>query len=221
MDKKIKAIFNIKGILTYWVIVLIIYGILLAFIRNYEILSPFYHLALLFFPLILVLLKKESFENLGIKKGNVKQGILWLSIVLIILIGGTYLRAFLLHKNVSLVFNFSLPFILMITLGPISEEIFHRGLLQTKLEKILGETPGIVFPAILFALIHVPKLLFAKEYVSVSAPLLPVLSNPIMSLFLFFGLGMLFGYIYQGTKSIYYAIGAHAFVNLVISVLVY
>jgi len=221
MKEKIKEIFNIKGILAYWAIILIIYGVFLAFTRNYETLTVFYHLALFSFPLVLIFSKKETCESLGLKKGNVKQGILWLSLILIFLIGGTYFRAFLLHKSVSLVFAFSFSFIMTITLGPISEEIFHRGLLQTKLEKILGETWGIVFPAIIFALIHVPKLLFAKDYVLVSAPLLPALSNPVMSLFVFFGLGMLFGYIYQGTKSIYYAIVAHIFVNLIMGVFIY
>jgi len=221
MNEKIKQIFKIKGILTYWTIILIIYGVFLTFTRNYETFSAFYHLALLSFPLILIFSKKETCESLGFKKGNVRQGILWLSMILIFCISGAYFRAFLLHKSVSLVFAFSFPFIMAITLSPISEEIFHRGLLQTKLEKILGKTQGVVFPAILFALSHVPKLLFVKGYISVSAPLIPVLSNPIMNLFLFFGIGMIFGYIYQDTKSIYYAIVAHIFVNLILGVFIY
>jgi membrane protease YdiL (CAAX protease family) len=221
MKEEIKEILNIKWILSYWAIILIIYGALLAFIRNYEVLTVFYHLALFSFPLILILSKKETYGGLGFKRGNIRQGILWLSLILIFLVGGTYFRAFLLGKGVDLVFAFSLPFVMTITLGPISEEMFHRGLLQTKLEKILGETWGMVLPAILFALIHVPKLLFAKDYVSVSTPLLPALSNPIASLFLFFGLGMLFGYVYQSTKSIYYAITAHVFVNLIIGILIF
>jgi len=218
MKEKIKKIFNIKGILSYWAIILIIYGISLAFTRNYETFSAFYHLALFSFPLVLIFSKKETFESLGFKRGNVKEGITWLFIVLILSIGGVYFRAFLLHRSVSLVFAFSIPFIMGITLAPISEEIFHRGLLQTKLVKLLGETQGIILPAILFALIHVPKLLFAKEYISVSAPLF---SSPIATFFSFFGIGILFGYIYQETKSIYYAIVAHIFVNLILGVFIY
>ena len=221
MKEKIKKLFDIKYILIYWAIILIIYGILLALTRKFELLSTFYHLALLIFPLILILSKKETFRSLGFKKGNTQQGIAFLIVILIVMIGGTYLRALLAYKHVSLVFDFSFLFFVAVFLAPISEEIFHRGLLQTKLEKIFDETYEIVFPAILFALIHVPKLLFAKEFVSPSASLSPIFSGLIVSLFVFFVLGMLFGYIYQKTKSIYYVIGTHFLYNLILMIFIY
>lgn len=209
-----------KKILAYWIIILTIYGILLGWTRNYETLSFFYHLALLFLPLALIFSKRESFGSLGFKKGDVKQGIICLFCLFVALLGGIYFRAFLLDKTVSLVFNCSILFILMTVLAPISEEMFHRGLLQTKFEKTLGATKGILLAAVFFALIHVPKLLFAKEYISTSTPL-PIVSHPIIALFSFFLMGVMFGYIYKETKSINYAIGAHILVNLTLVVFIY
>ena len=209
-----------KKILAYWIVILAIYGVLLAFSRDYKTLSILYHLALLFLPLVFIFRRIETFKNLGFKKGNAQAGALWLIFVLISLIAGVYLRAFLLHQNVSLVFDFSLLFIVTITLGPISEELFHRGLLQSKLEQKWGQIMGMVFPSILFALIHIPKMLFAQDYIYVSA--IPLLAgNPIALLFSFFVFGMMFAYIYQETKSIYYAILAHIFVNLILGILRY
>lgn len=211
---------GIRHILIYWAIILIIYGVLLAFIRHYETLSAFYHLALLVFPLALVFSKKETWERLGLKKGNSTEGTAYLFVIAIVLVGITYLRGLLSYKHVNIVFDFSFPFFATVVLGPISEELFHRGLLQTKLQETWNKTWAIVFPAILFALIHVPKLLFAKDYVSASAPTVPFLSSPIISLIYFFVLGVMFGCIYRETKSIYYAIGTHALVNLILVIFV-
>lgn len=208
-----------KKILGYWALTLILYGIFLALGYNYETFSILYHFALLAFPLSLVFSKKETFESLGFRKGDTKQGITWLFFILILLLGGIYLRAFLVHKSVNLVFDYSLLFISTITLGPLSEEIYHRGLLQTKFERKIGEK-GIFLASGFFALIHVPKLLFAKKYVSFSTPL-PFVSNPITTLVSLFLLGMIFGYIYRETKSINYAIAAHIFVNLILGIFIY
>jgi len=209
-----------KKILAYWTVTLILYGVLLALTQTYEILSMFYHFVLLFFPLVLILSKTETFDSLGFKRGKVKEAILWSSVIFIGSVGGIYFNAFLLHKTVSLVFNPSFSFITSITLGPVSEEIFHRGLLQTKFEKLLGKTKGLILASVLFALAHVPKLLFAKSYVLASTPL-PFISTPIIILFQFFLAGIVFGYIYQETKSINYAIIAHIFLNLNLEIFVY
>ena len=209
-----------KKFLAFWLAILILYGILLAFFRNYEFLSTIYHLALLALPLYLIFSKKETFTSIGFKKGNVKEGLWWIFFISIALISGAYIRAFLMHKSVDIVFDFSFLFIMTITLGPLSEEIFHRGLLQTKLVKRFGEMKGMIFPSILFALIHVPKMMFASDYLSPSS--LPVfMSNPCVILFSFFIFGIMFAYIYQETKSLYYAIAAHALVNFILSVFRY
>jgi membrane protease YdiL (CAAX protease family) len=220
MKDKISQMLKIKGSLLYWALILIVYGAFLGLTKNYESLSFLYHIALLFFPLILVFCKKERLETLGFQRGDTKQGIFWLFIVLVFFIGGIYFRAFMMGKSVNLIFDFSSLFLIMVVLAPISEEIFHRGLLQTKLEKILGETWGMIFPAILFALIHVPKMLFAENYVSTSTPL-PGTENHFITLSSFFAFGIMFGYIYQKTKSIYYSIGAHIFVNLILGIFLY
>jgi len=216
-----KELLQTKRILVFWTLSLVVYGILLSILREYEILSLFYHLALLSFPLILLLFKKESSKSLGLKKGDAKTGILYLFLLFIFSIIGINLQAFLSKKTIHLVFDISFPFLLSITLGPISEELFHRGLLQTKLEKLFGETKGILLSALLFSLIHIPKILFASEYVFISLPSLPFLTNPFVTLFSFFVLGMLFGYVYHDTKSVYYAIATHAIVNLVVGVMRY
>ncbi len=209
-----------KKILTYWIIILTIYGVLLAKTQNYAVLSACYHMALLLFPLALVLFKAETFKSLGFKKGDVKQGIWWLAVIFIAIVGGIFFRAFISGETVTLVFGNLFLLFSMVALSPVSEEIFHRGLLQTKFEEKTNKIKGLILASVFFALIHVPKMLFAKEYIAVSAPL-PAMSNPIMILFSFFIMGILFGHIYQRTKSINYAIAAHMLVNLVLGVLVY
>ena len=48
-----------------------------------------------------------------------------------------------------------------ITLGPLLEELFFRGLLYPRMRRLVGVVPAILFTAVVFASIHAPQLGFA------------------------------------------------------------
>jgi len=204
-----------KGII-YWFIILIIYGILLYMFEDYLLMSVFYHFLFLIFPLTLILLKKETFESIGIRKGNVKEGIKISVIIFFLLVAGIYLRSFLMEKSVYLFFDpLSLSFLLIVLFSPITEEIFIRGYLQTKLEKHFNKKIGLIISSILFALIHVPKMIFASEFMGFSY-LPEIVMNPFVLLISFTVTGYILGYIFQETKSINYPIICHMIINFLL-----
>ena len=49
-----------------------------------------------------------------------------------------------------------LPFLCV---GALTEELFFRGILQTTLTHYLGPLPGLILPALIFALLHAPLIL--------------------------------------------------------------
>jgi membrane protease YdiL (CAAX protease family) len=81
-------------------------------------------------------------------------------------------------------------------IAPINEEIFFRGFLVTKLGKMFGMASGIVLGALIFAVFHL-------SYLSVSE----------FAAALFFGL--VAGYAFVRTKSLYPSIVGHMLVNIV------
>lgn len=87
--------------------------------------------------------------------------------------------------------------------SPINEEIFFRGFLVSKVGKFFGAALGIVISALIFAVLHV-------TYASISE----------FAAALFFGL--IAGYVFVRTKSLYPSIVGHMLVNFVtITSLVY
>lgn len=201
--------------LAYWLFTIVAYGILLASLRDYESLSFGYHILLLAFPVGLVLLGRERLADFGLKTGNMKRGIQYAGLIFIAMIASTFFRAFVFHRPVYLVSDvISYAFFSTVIFAPITEELMHRGYLQPRLEKRMGRNAGLVVTSALFASIHIPKLLFAQKFVSLSyAP--AALSNPVVTLFSFFALGLLFGFIYRETESVYYSTAAHMVVNFV------
>lgn len=201
--------------LAYWLFAIVAYGILLASFGNYELLSFAYHVLLLAFPVGLVLLGRERLADFGLKTGKLKQGLEYIGLAFVLLIGSTFLRAFIFHRPVYLVPDAtSYAFFLSVIFAPITEELMHRGYLQPRLEKKIGDVKGLVAASALFASTHIPKLLFAQTFVSFSyVP--AALSNPVVTLFSFFALGLLFGFIYRETESVYYSTAAHMAVNFV------
>lgn len=81
-------------------------------------------------------------------------------------------------------------------IAPVLEEIVFRGVLQTSLLKVFGGSrwSALVYSAALFAIIHAWVV-------------------PWQSLFALFFLGLVFGYIYERTGSLYSAILCHALFN--------
>jgi membrane protease YdiL (CAAX protease family) len=84
----------------------------------------------------------------------------------------------------------------------VAEELTLRGYLQPKLEARCGKWPGLVLTAILFSVLHLPKIFLRQA----SAPILLVVA---------FVLGIVFGFIRDKTDSIYYPVFCHVTVNLI------
>lgn len=211
----VKARSGLSVGLAYWLFAIVAYGIFLSTFGNWELLSFAYHVLLLAFPVGLVLLGRERLADFGLKTGNLKLGIQYAGLIFIAMIASTFFRAFVFHRPVYLVPDAtSYAFFLLVIFAPITEELMHRGYLQPRLEKKIGDTQGVVAASALFASIHIPKLLFAQKFISFSyTP--AILSNPVVTLFSFLALGLLFGFIYRETESVYYSTAAHMVVNFV------
>ena len=204
-----------KG-LVYWIVTILLYGFLLGlFSDQFLQLSYFYHALIFAFPVVLIVLKRETFRSVGLVRGDLKTGIEYIALIAVFAAVGVFAKAWIFGKPVYIMSETSWMFLLIVAVAPITEEIFHRGYLQTKFEKSFGRKQGLVIASVMFSLIHLPKILFANELVSTS--IVPAfLTSPIFALPLFFGLGMLYGYIYQETKSINYSIATHGIANFVL-----
>lgn len=185
---------NLKRGLIWYLVTLVIYGILLYNFREWDVLSTFYHI-LLFFPLILVLLKKETLQGLGFRRGVYDTS----SIFIILLFA--LIAAYSIWKYGATI-QISYSFFLVALIAPITEEIYFRGFLQEKITPLFKHSLiAILLAAILFWLIH-----------------LPCLSIGMYSLAEFgfiFVLGGLFGWVYYDGKTLVYPILLHIAYNLV------
>lgn len=116
-------------------------------------LMPFdpYYLALIVLPILLILLKKFSFADLGFRVGKPLMGIFFVFLLPVIL----YFRWSLMGRLVTVPTAF--PFMLLI--GSFAEEFFFRGYLQEDFKKRFGGNIWIslVITNIIFASIHLVK----------------------------------------------------------------
>ena len=86
---------------------------------------------------------------------------------------------------------------IMAIIPAIGEELLFRGLLQGKLEKIIGRWQAIQISSLLFGLFHIGWL------------------NPTEVVFAYFA-GVIFGYMYSKTKSLLTPVLAHGFGNIML-----
>jgi membrane protease YdiL (CAAX protease family) len=147
-----------------------------------------------------LLYKKQNVHlmllNLGLSKDNISKKIFYYGIVLFFIIFVleilislfSYFSGISLPTNVSKVLSGTPLYFLLfsIFISPLNEEIFFRGFLVPRY--------GIIFPALLFALLH-------AGYGSIVEGI---------GAFIF---GILAGYIFKKTKSLYPSIIAHVLVN--------
>jgi len=182
--------------LIWYVITLTIYGILLNIFREYEILSAIYHISLLF-PLVLVVLKREKLRDIGFRKGIFDESALILILGLPIMFFIS--QIFIFEGTISIVLGYSL--FSSIIIASVTEEVFFRGFMQEKFYNTLNRKYlSIVIGAILFGLIHLPRLsigMYSIEGFIVS-----------------FILGGLFGWVYSEGKTLMYPVVFHALWNL-------
>jgi membrane protease YdiL (CAAX protease family) len=87
-------------------------------------------------------------------------------------------------------------------MAPITEELFFRGYFQPELENRYGKWPGIIITAVLFMVVHLPKIL------------LTTLASPVHLPALFI-MGCIFGIIRNEGKSVYYPMLCHAGYNFI------
>ena len=197
--KKINKV--IKSGFIWYAFSLALYWVLLYILRKYEILSTFYHLLLLF-PVVLVFTKRETWGSIGFRRGDIKEGIYWFSLIAAIIIGILLLNVYFRGK--SLHFELTYPLFTCAILAPITEEIFFRGFLQekfaTKLTMKYGEYLAIVLASALFMVIHLPKFSIGMY--------------SLLDLGVIFWLGLIFGLAYNEGDSLAWPIILHALWNV-------
>lgn len=158
-------------------------------------LMPFdpYYLILFLLPILLILFKKFSFDDLGFRVGKPLMGIFFVFLLPVIL----YFRWFFMGKPIMAPSAF--PFMLLI--GSFAEEFFFRGYLQEDFKKRFGGNIWIslLITNIIFASVHLVK--------GYSLPAAGVTGL----------IGTYFGITKdkQGGNSLFYSMAAHGLYNLV------
>lgn len=152
-----------------------------------------YYAALFLLPLILVLFKKFSFDDLGFRVGKPLAGAFFVFLLPAVL----FLRWSLAGR--SLASPTTLP--VMLLTGSLAEEFFFRGYLQEALKKIFGGKilPSLVLSNLVFAFVHLVK--------GYSLPAVAVIGL----------IGAYFGIAKdeQGGNSLFYSMAAHSLYNLI------
>lgn len=196
MEGKHQLKSTLKLGLIWYVVTLVLYGVLLYTFRKYELLSAIYHILLLF-PVMLVILKRETFRNIGFRKGVADASVLFIIFVVI----AVYLvRIFVF--NATCYFDWGYALFASVVVASLTEEIFYRGYLQEKFCSILKyDYLAIVVVSVLFMLSHLPKL-------SIGMYSLP-------SLIFIFMIGGVLGWMYKESKSIICPIIFHALFNFI------
>jgi membrane protease YdiL (CAAX protease family) len=171
------------------------YAVILYLMGGYETPSAIYHTLLLAFPVWLMRVDRANIRELGLVRGEWQSG-LTLAITITVL---AFIRIWartglaLPAPDVALA--------LTIIYSPVAEELFFRGYMQPKLESRFGRWLGLVITAVLFTIIHLPKVLLTP------------LVGP-LDLIAFFVLGVIFGYVRDVGKSVYYPTLCHVGYNL-------
>jgi len=200
MEGKGKQSNYLKIGLLWYIISLVVYGILLYVFEEVAILSTFYKILLLF-PIALVLLKRCSWGSIGFKKPE--KPINW---VIPFIIGVPLIailsRIYIYNQSINAI-ELTYPFFLAVLIAPITEEIFFRGFLLERFSKKLSEEIAIVIVALLFMIVHIPKLAIGVY-------------DPVNMIFVFV-LGYLYGVSYLFGGSLIYPIVFHALWNLSVS----
>lgn len=106
---------------------------------------------------------KESLASVGIRRGNLKRG-LWWAVLLGFALSSVQLllsrhqqEIWQLLRSGKALWLFPLVFVMMLFLAGFTEEWFFRGILQTRLVKLLkSKVWGVVLTAFLFGIYHLP-----------------------------------------------------------------
>lgn len=176
--------------LLLWLALTIVYGVALQVFRVYDQLSFLYHIGLL----LLALFFARSFLGLGLRVGKIRYG-------------ATACIGFLIYVLVHSIifkpqFELGLNLVTLSTLffSPITEELFWRGLMFQRMVKSLDVERAVVGNACLFALMHLPMIIF--------------FGDTAFTLILMLAYGILFSLTYYVSNSTYYPIIMHIINNI-------
>lgn len=113
---------------------------------------------------------KDTLASFGLRKGNLKNGLLW---AVLLGLGLSVLQLFVSERSAAMwelvrsgnvVWMFPLAFILLFFTAGFTEEWFFRGVLQTRLSGALGSKFwAIILTSIAFSAYHVPYLYFLQN----------------------------------------------------------
>lgn len=231
VDLEIGSLLNILGdrlrenrtAIYFYVLVHFSYTLFLM-VTGYIQASIIYHFVIMSLPLVLLILKMENEKTLCLSLGNIKEGIQYTVIFFVFMTIFSIIRV-VFYQN----YRFILPqdifvFIIYVLYGPLSEELFHRGYMQSKY--------GLKLSSLSFALSHLPKMILAPYAVmsDLGTPILNAfyldvgigsLIHPIyyftfkniLYILYFLTWGYLFGIIRRETKSVYYPMIIHGLIN--------
>ncbi len=191
---------NLRVALIWFAVTLAVYALILWLLPNVQAwaISYGYHFVLLAFPLALLFVKWESVQSLGLVKGRWKFGLI-ASLATIAVIFVVYW----LQNQQIVIPTLSHQLVSGISWAAVAEEISLRGYIQPKLETRIGKWPGLLITALLFSILHLPKIFISQ------------LADPTLLIDAFI-LGIVFGFIRNKTNSIYYSILCHVCGNLII-----
>ncbi|MCW4044938.1 MAG: CPBP family intramembrane metalloprotease [Candidatus Bathyarchaeota archaeon] len=185
---------DLTRLLLLWLILTVTYALVLFAFRDFELMSLVYHIGLLAIAIYFA----RSGVELGFRRGNRRYGFLLCAGFLAFLVFRTFLYGGFTKFDLKLdLASFTLVFF-----APLTEEIFWRGvILQKMLPHRFDAIVAIFANGALFALMHVPRMLFLSESVFY-----------LISTFLF---GVLFaGIFYLSKSSVYYSTIAHSLTNV-------
>ncbi len=179
--------------LLLWLLLTVAYAVALFAFRDFELMSLLYHIGLV----VIAVYFARSYAELGFKRGNFRYGFLLCTVFLM----GLVFRTFLYGGFTKFDLKLDLATFTLVFLAPLTEEIFWRGIiLQKMLTYKIGVFGAIFANGGLFALMHIPRVMFLNESVFY-----------FVSTFLF---GVLFAGIFYLSKSVYYSTVAHSLTNI-------
>ena len=175
-----------------WVLVAVAYAFRRPIQQGGFPIDPYY-LTLFAFPILLIIFRKFSFSDLGLRIGKPLVGLFFVFLLPAIL--------FLRWRFMGIPFHLSQNYFPMILIGSIAEEFFFRGYLQEEFKKSFGTNISFLITNLLFALVH-----FVKGY-----SLAPTLITGLIGVYFSLTKDK------QGGNSLIYSMGAHSLFNLVVS----
>ena len=138
---------------------------------------------------------------------NVKKGFFW-GIVLSLLLGSCLILEEHIFNGISFKFELSFDdYLNTFLIAGLAEEILFRGLILQELNKKITFWKSNVITAILFLVVHYPIWIYNN-----------IIFHYGSHVYVFF-IGLLFGFVYKKTSSLWSVVILHAFHNFILSII--